>query len=61
MLISGPVGAPEGLHGEVLRYGRVTNDPQDPAMDVALELPEECLESLELAAGEPLQQLHCPL
>src|SRR5215831_6022606 len=54
----GAVDAPKGLHGQILRSGRVAHDAHDPGVDIALKLAYQRLERIDLAMREPLAQIH---
>ena len=49
------VDAPERLDGQVVGHLRLAHNPQDPAPDFALELPEERFKRRWIAEGELLQ------
>src|SRR5713226_4055021 len=53
-----PIDTPKCFHRQVFRYPPVPDNTNDPAVHLALELPEQCLEGFEVACREPLQQLH---
>ena len=57
-LLARPVDPPEGLHGQVLCHARVAHDAHDPGVDIALELPAQSLESIDLAKRKSPQQIH---
>jgi hypothetical protein len=50
------IDAPERLDGEVVGNLGLADNPQNPATDFVLELPEERFERRGIAKGEPLQQ-----
>src|SRR6266568_264182 len=53
-----PIDAPKCFHRQVFRYPSVANNTHNPAVRLALELPEQSLESFEVALREPLQDFH---
>src|SRR5581483_6716832 len=57
-MLARPVNAPERLHRQVLRYARVAHDAHNPGIDIALELPGQRLECIDLAKRKSLQQIH---
>src|SRR5271166_4323013 len=56
----GAVDSPKGFHGQVLRGPRVANDADNPAIHLALELPEQRFERFQVTPREPFQQFHEP-
>src|SRR6266849_6279963 len=55
-----PIDSPKCFHRQVFRYPSVANNTHNPAANLALELPEQSLESFEVALREPVQQFHFP-
>src|SRR6266852_5285170 len=53
-----PIDSPKCFHRQILRYPSVANNTHNPAVNLALELPEQSLESFEVALREPLQDFH---
>jgi hypothetical protein len=51
-----PMYPPEGLHCSVLRDSWIPHNPNDPAIHVTLKLPEQSLESVDVALCKSLQQ-----
>ena len=45
-------------HRQVLYYSRIPNYPENPPVNLPLELSKQCLEGFELAKRELLQQFH---
>jgi hypothetical protein len=50
--------APERLHSQILRYARVAHDAHNPGIDIALELPDQRFESIDLAKRKSPEQIH---
>jgi hypothetical protein len=57
-LVARPVDPPEGLNGQILWLARITHDADGPGVDVALEMPDQCLERIDLAKRKSLEQIH---
>src|SRR5271166_6052874 len=57
-LLVRPVDAPESLYGQVLRDARIAHDAHNPGVNVALELPDQCLESIDVAKRKSPEQIH---
>ena len=53
-----PIGAPKGLNGQILRNAWITHDAHNPGVNVALELPNQDLESIDLAKRKSLEKIH---
>ena len=51
-----PVGPPEGIREHVVGRRMIADDPQDPAVNVALELPEQLLEGRFVAPDESAER-----
>jgi len=58
---SGPVNAPEGFYGQILRNPGVANDADNPGKNFVLALSKERFERFQVARREPFQQSHLPL
>src|SRR5208283_5044889 len=56
----GPVHAPESLHGQILGHRGVADDTHEPAINLALVLPEQRFKGIHIARRESLQQFHAP-
>jgi hypothetical protein len=50
------VNPPESLHCQILRDTWVTHDADDPCVDLALKLPDQCLERIDLAKRKSPEQ-----
>src|SRR5262249_22747520 len=46
------------FYGQILSDTWITHDTYNPGVDVALELPDQCLESIDLAKRKSLEQIH---
>src|SRR5262249_27670790 len=57
-LPAGTVDAPEGFEGKVLSSCGIANDAYNPAVDLALKLPEQFFEGIEIALRKSFQQAH---
>src|SRR5262249_29171714 len=52
------IDSPERLHGQVLSYPRIPDNPNNPAVRLVLELSKQDLKCFEIASRESLQQFH---
>src|SRR6266849_11148249 len=50
-----PIDSPKCFHRQVFRYPSVTDNTHNPAINLALELPEQSFESFEVALREAVQ------
>src|SRR5215469_11112559 len=57
-LVPCSVDSPEGFYGQILSDARIAHDTHDPGVDVALELPDQCLESIDIAKRKSPEQIH---
>src|SRR6266849_55415 len=53
-----PIDSPKCFHRQVFRYPSVADNTHNPAVNLALELPEQSLESFEVALREAVQHFH---
>src|SRR5713226_1518816 len=53
-----PIDSPKCFHRQVFRYPSVTDNTHNPAINLALELPEQSFESFEVALREAVQHFH---
>src|SRR5262245_18795673 len=53
-----PVDAPQSFHCQVLGQTGIANDARNPCVDVALVIPNQCLESIDLTTYESPEQIH---
>ena len=47
-----PVDSPKGFHCQVFGYSSIANNAHNPAVNTSLELPEQTLESFEVACAK---------
>src|SRR5262249_21674590 len=59
--VARPVNPPEGFYRQIFRDTGVTHDAHDPRVDLALKLPDQCLERIDLAKRKSTEQIHGPL
>jgi hypothetical protein len=52
------VDAPECFHCQILSDAGIADDADNPGIDFLLVLPEQHLESFEVARRKPFQQFH---
>jgi hypothetical protein len=52
------INPPEDLYRQILGRGRVAYDAHDPAVDFALELPNQRLEGIDLTTRESPEQVN---
>src|SRR5271157_1747828 len=52
------VDAPESLYGQILCDAGIAHNAHNPGVDVALELPDQHLESIDLAKRKSPEQIH---
>src|SRR5271169_1844031 len=57
-LLVRPIDAPESLYGQILRDARIAHDAHNPGVNVALELPDQRLERIDLAKRKSPEQIH---
>src|SRR5260370_777417 len=57
-LVARSVDSPEGFYGQILSDARIAHDTHNPGVDVALELPDQRLESIDLAMRKSPEQIH---
>src|SRR5271166_6288943 len=57
-LLARPIDAPESLYGQILCDARIAHDAHNPGVNVALELPDQRLESIDLAKRKSPEQIH---
>src|SRR5258708_136916 len=57
-LVARSVDSPEGFYGQILSDARIAHDTHSPGADVALELPDQCLESIDLAMRKSPDPIH---
>ena len=55
-LLARPIDAPESLYGQILCDVRIAHDAHNPGVNVALELPDQCLESIDIAKRKSSEQ-----
>src|SRR5215472_17965465 len=57
-LLTRPVDVPESLYGQLLRDAWIAHDAHNPGVNVALEMPDQRLESIDLAKRKSPEQIH---
>jgi hypothetical protein len=57
-LLARPIDAPESLYGQILHDIRVAHDAHNPSVNVALGLPDQRLESIDIAKRKSPEQIH---